>query len=125
MAAGNFSGQTPILNSGLNQHVPFAQKIFSDEKAFWNLDEWELPAGARMEENQNKDQATVYLPDDFPTPFRVQLRILTATESDRHVSSVEGAQYSFSCAGRLFYRSEEFSGKNQEFYTGMFSRTAA
>ena len=111
MAAGNFRGQTPIWNSGVNQHMPYAQKIFSDEKAFWNLDEWELPAGARMGENQNKDLATVYLPDDFPTPFRVQLRILAATESDRRVSSVEGAQYSFSCAGRVFCRSEKFSDK--------------
>ena len=105
--------------------MPFAQKIFSDEKAFWNVDEWDLPAGARMVENQNKDQAAVYLPDDFPTPFRTQLRIVTVTESDRHVSSVEGTQYSFSCVGRLFYRSEKYSDENQELYTGMFFRTVA
>ena len=41
------------------------------------------------------------------------------------MSSVEGAQYSFGCAGRLFYRSEKFTDKNQEFYTGMFYRTVA
>ena len=80
MAARTCSGLTPIGNSGVNQHMPFAQKIFSDEKAFWNLDEWELPAGARMEETQNKDQAAVYLPDDFPSPFIVQLRMLAATK---------------------------------------------
>ena len=125
MTARNFSGLTPIGNSGVNQHMPFAQKIFSDEKAFWNEDEWDLPAGARMVESQGKDQATVYLPDDFPTPFRVQLRILTVSESDKHVSSVEGQQYSFSCAGRLFYKSEKYSDKNQELYTGMFYRTVA
>ena len=125
MPGRNFSGLTPIENSGVNQHMPFAQKIFSDEKAFWNVDEWDLPAGAEMRENQNKDQATIYLPDDFPTPFRVQLRILTVTESDRHVSSVEGTQYSFSCAGRLFYRSSRFSDENQELYTGLFYRTVA
>ena len=113
MTAANFAGQTPIPNTGVNQHMPFAQKMFSDERAFWNVDEWELPAGARMAQNQNKDQAAVYLPDEFPTPFRVQLRILTVSESDRHVSSVEGAQYSFSCAGRLFYRSEKYSDKKQ------------
>ena len=61
MPGRNFSGLTPIENSGVNQHMPFAQKIFSDEKAFWNVDEWDLPAGAEMRENQNKDQATVYL----------------------------------------------------------------
>ena len=55
MTARNFSGLTPIENSAVNQHMPFAQKIFPDEKAFWNVDEWELPAGARMVEN--KDQA--------------------------------------------------------------------
>ena len=125
MASRNFSGLTPVESSGVNQHMPFAQKIFSDEKAFWNVDEWDLPAGAEMRENQNKDQATVYLPDDFPTPFRVQLRILTVTESDRHVSSVEGTQYSFSCAGRLFYSSSRFSTENEELYTGMFYRTVA
>ena len=125
MTARTFSGLTPIENSGVNQHMPFAQKIFSDEKAFWNVDEWDLPAGARMVENQGKDQATVYLPDGFPTPFRVQLRILTVSESDKHMSSVEGPQYSFSCAGRLFYRSEKYSDENQELYTGMFYRTVA
>ena len=125
MAAGNFSGQTPIQNSGVNQHMPFAQRMFSDEQAFWNVDEWELPAGARMAQNQNRDQAAVYLPDEFPTPFRAQLRILAASESDRHVRSVEGAQYSFSCAGRLFYKSGKYSAENQEVSAGMFYRTAA
>ena len=61
MPGRNFSGLTPIENSGVNQHMPFAQKIFSDEKAFWNVDEWDLPAGAEMRENQNRDQATVLL----------------------------------------------------------------
>ena len=125
MTAANFAGQTPIPNTGVNQHMPFAQKAFSDARAFWNVDEWELPAGTRMAQNPNKDQAAVYLPDEFPTPFRVQLRILTVTESDKHVSSVEGTQYPFSCAGRLFYRSEKHSDKNQEVYTGMFYRTVA
>ena len=105
MPAAMFTGQTPIPNAAANQHMPFSQKAFSDTGAFWNLDEWELPAGAQMLGGQNKDQATIYLPDEFPTPTRVQLRILTASESDKRQSSVEGTQYSFSCAGRLFYKS--------------------
>ena len=36
MAARNFSGLTPVENSGVNQHMPFAQKICSDEnKITW------------------------------------------------------------------------------------------
>ena len=66
--------------------------------------------GAQMTEFQ--EQATIYLPDDFPTPLRVQLRNISVSESDRRKSSVEGTRYSFSCIGRLLFRSETHSAKN-------------
>ena len=118
-----YAGQTPIPNTAANQHMPFAQKAFSDEGAFRNLNEWELPAGAQMTELQ--DQATIYLPDDFPTPLRVQLRIISVSESGRRKSSVEGMQYSFSCEGRLLFKSENHSVKDHEMYATVFYRTAA
>ena len=125
MTAANFAGRNPTPNTGVNRHMPFAQKAFSDVRAFWNVDEWELPAGARMAEGRNKDQAAIYLPDEFPTPLRVQLRILTASGSDKRQSSVEGTQYSFSCAGRLFYKSEKNSERGRQMYTTLFYRAVA
>ena len=84
-----------------------------------------MPAGARTSEGRNRDQATIYLPDEFPTPFRVQLRVLTASESDRRQSSVGGTQYPFGCAGRLFYRSGKNSDKDREKYDTLFFRAVA
>ena len=40
MAFG-YVGQPPIQNNAGNPHTPFARKAFSDEAAFWNVDEWE------------------------------------------------------------------------------------
>ena len=114
MPATLYMGHPPIPNRASNQHNPSAQKAFADGRASWHLDEWGLPEGAAMSESAADGQATIYLPGDFPTPMRVQLRIISVSESDRRGSSVEGTQYAPSCVGRLLFRSSLRSTTDQD-----------
>ena len=73
-----------------------------DSGTIWNTDDWELPRGCLLAEQG--DQATIRLPDSFPTPHRMFLRVVSCWENEFHKSSAPGPQYQFSLVGRLSYR---------------------
>ena len=63
------------------------------------------------------------LPDDFPPPIRTQLRVVSCAGNKYRDSSVPGAQYRFSCVGRLSCRSENC--RNWDYFAAVYFRTTA
>ena len=83
----------------------FPQRIDTDgpdSQIIWNTADWELPRGCLLAEQG--DQATIRLPDSFPVPHRMFLRVVSCWENEFHKSSAPGPQYQFSLLGRLSYR---------------------
>ena len=83
----------------------FPQRIDTDgpnSQILWNSEDWELPRGCLLAEQG--DQVTIRLPDSFPTPHRMFLRVVSCWENEFHKSSAPGPQYQFSLVGRLSFR---------------------
>ena len=100
----------------------FPQRIDTDgphPETFWNTADWELPKGCLLAEQG--DQATIRLPDSFPTPHRMFLRVISCWENDFHKSSAPGPQYQFSVVGRLSYRPHA----DADYVTHLIFRTTA
>ena len=89
----------------------FPQRIDTDgppRETIWNTGDWELPYGSLQA--GYGDQATIKLPDSFPPPVRMFLRVVSCWENDYHKSSAPGPQYQFSCLGRVSYRPKPDAG---------------
>ena len=87
--------------------MAFAQRLDTDgphSETLWNTGDWELPQGCLRA--YQGDQVTIRLPDDFPPPNRIFLRVVSCWENEFHKSSVPGPQYQLSMIGRLSYRSK-------------------
>ena len=81
----------PIQTGFADRRTPLAQKLLTDVEYFRNMGEWELPVGTQVAE-EDDGQATLRLPEDYPTPFRVQPRIISFAASGSRRGSVEGPQ---------------------------------
>ena len=75
----------------------FPQRIDADgppSEIIWNPGGWELPHGT-LQSGQG-GQVAIELPDSFPTPHRMFLRVVSCWENEYHKSSAPGHQYQFS-----------------------------
>ena len=100
----------------------FPQRIDADgppPEIIWNPGGWELPQGTLQSEQGG--QVAIKLPDSFPPPRRLFLRIVSCRESDFHKSSVPGPQYQFSLVGRVSYRPKA----NSQYAAHLIFRTTA